>query len=238
MIETLPAPGLLPPGTRVYAIGDVHGCLDQLVALHYAIAADLAARPVAESVLVHIGDYVDRGPDSAGVIWLLLGTVAPQVTKRVDLMGNHEVMMADAIEGMTDRAAGNWLGNGGEATLESYGVPPAAMPTEWAGQLPLQHRQWLRQRDIAHIAGNYLFVHAGIRPGVPLDRQTSDDLLWIREPFLSSPEEREIVVVHGHTPREAPEVTRNRIGIDTGAAMGGKLTCVVLEGDRLRWLTA
>ncbi len=238
MPQNQPSPGTLPPGVRVYAIGDVHGSLDKLVALHYAISADLAAHPVHDSVLVHVGDYVDRGPDTAGVIWLLMGSVAPQVTRRVDLMGNHEVMMADAIEHLTDRHIGTWLGNGGEATLESYGVPPDAAPSEWAGLLPIEHRQWIRQRDVAFIAGNYLFVHAGIRPGVPLDRQTSDDLLWIREPFLSSTEERELVVVHGHTPTENPEVFDNRIGIDTGAAMGGYLTCVVLENDTLRWLTA
>lgn len=238
MIEKTLAPGLLPPGTRVYAIGDVHGCLDQLVALHYAIAQDLASRPVAYSVLIHIGDYVDRGPDSAGVIWLLTGTVAPQVTRRVDLMGNHEIMMYDAIENANDRAAGAWLGNGGEATLASYRVPPEAPPPQWAELLPIQHRQWIRQRDIAHIEGNYLFVHAGIRPGRPLDQQTYEDMLWIREPFLSSREERPVVVVHGHTPREQPEVFNNRIGIDTGAAMGGQLSCVVLEGNEIGWLQA
>jgi serine/threonine protein phosphatase 1 len=238
MIEKTLAPGLLPPGIRVYAIGDVHGCLEQLVALHYAIAADLKARPVAESVLVHIGDYVDRGPDSAGVIWLLLGTIAPPVTKRVDLMGNHEVMMADAIEGANERSAGAWLSNGGEATLASYKVPPGAGPAQWSRLLPIQHRQWIRQRDIAHVEGNYLFVHAGIRPGRALEHQTIEDMLWIREPFLSSREQRRVVVVHGHTPREVPDVFDNRIGIDTGAAMGGLLTCVVLEGDQMSWLTA
>jgi serine/threonine protein phosphatase 1 len=238
MITKTLAPGLLPPGVRVYAIGDVHGCLNQLVALHYAIAADLAARPVAESVLIHIGDYVDRGPDSAGVLWLLMGTVAPPVTRRIDLMGNHELMMAEAVEGANEQASGVWLGNGGEETLSSYRVPPGAPPSAWSRLLPIQHRQWIRQRDIAHIEGNYLFVHAGIRPGRALDQQTFEDMLWIREPFLSNREERPVVVVHGHTPREEPEVFANRIGIDTGAVMGRKLTCVVLEGNELAWLQA
>jgi serine/threonine protein phosphatase 1 len=146
--------------------------------------------------------------------------------------------MYDAIENANDRAAGAWLGNGGEATLASYRVPPEAPPPQWAELLPIQHRQWIRQRDIAHIEGNYLFVHAGIRPGRPLDQQTYEDMLWIREPFLSSREERPVVVVHGHTPREQPEVFNNRIGIDTGAAMGGQLSCVVLEGNEIGWLQA
>jgi len=238
MIDKTLAPGLLPPGVRVYAIGDVHGCLNQLVALHYAIAADLAARPVAESVLIHVGDYVDRGADSAGVIWLLMGSVAPPVTRRIELMGNHELMMSEAIERANEQAAGAWLGNGGEETLASYKVPPGAPPSAWARLLPIQHRQWIRQRDIAHIEGNYLFVHAGIRPGRALDQQTFEDMLWIREPFLSSREERPVVVVHGHTPREAPEVFANRIGIDTGAVMGRRLTCVVLEENHMGWLFA
>lgn len=209
------------------------------MALHWAIAADLAARPVEHSVLIHLGDYVDRGPDSAGVLWLLAGDVAPQVTTRVDLRGNHEVMMLDALSGARG-AAGGWLDNGGEATLESYGfaIPAAVQPEAWRRALPAAHAQFLGGLATSHAEGNYLFVHAGIRPGIPPGAQSARDLLWIREPFLSSLEPRDFVVVHGHTPVPHPAVTRNRIGIDTGAAMGGVLTCAVLEDDSLRFMTA
>ena len=237
MVDLSLAPATLRPGLRVYAIGDVHGCLERLVTLHWAITADLAAYPVTESVLIHLGDYVDRGPDSAGVIWLLTGTVAPPVTQRVDLQGNHEVMMLASLAGDV-RAAETWVGNGGGTTLESYNIPAAAGPEEWAPLLPLAHRQWLKTRPLTHQVGGYLFVHAGIRPGRKLYRQSPDDLLWIREPFLSSKEKHPFVVVHGHTPVSAPAVRKNRIGIDTGAVMGGKLTCLVLESNHMRFLTS
>ncbi len=237
MVDPTLAPASLRPGLRVYAIGDVHGCLDQLVALHWAIAADLAARPVDESVLIHLGDYVDRGPDSAGVIWLLTGSVAPPVDRRVDLQGNHEAMMLSALSGQP-RPAGLWVDNGGDATLESYGVPHDALPDEWVQGVPLAHRQWMGARPMTHGEGGYLFVHAGIRPGRRIVRQTPEDLLWIREPFLSSQERHPLVVVHGHTPHSSPQVRPNRIGIDTGAFMGGKLTCVILEENRMNFLTA
>jgi serine/threonine protein phosphatase 1 len=239
MVDPQLAPGRLPEGRRVYAVGDVHGCLDRLVALHWKIAADLAARPVRDSVLVHLGDYVDRGPDSAGVIWLLAGTIAPPVSRRVDLRGNHEAMMLEALH-QGGRAAGQWLDNGGEQTLESYKVPePMRIRTqEWRRAVPASHTTWLNSLELMHREGTYVFVHAGIRPGVSLKSQSTEDLLWIREPFLSDTSHRDVVVVHGHTPRPEPELRDNRIGIDTGAAMGGKLTCVVLEEDRLRFLTA
>jgi serine/threonine protein phosphatase 1 len=222
---------------RVYAIGDVHGCLSRLVSLHWAIAADMAAHPIKETVLIHVGDYVDRGPDSAGVIWLLMGTVAPPVTRRVDLQGNHEVMMSVALTGDV-RAAESWVENGGGATLESYHVPPQAPPGEWEQSVPIAHRQWMKTRQLTHQEGGYLFVHAGIRPGRKIYRQSPEDLLWIREPFLSSREQHPFVIVHGHTPVPVPDIQPNRIGIDTGAALGGTLTCLVLEEDRLRFLTA
>ena len=237
MVDSSLAPGVLRPGLRVYAVGDVHGCLDRLVALHWAVTADMAANPVAETVLIHLGDYVDRGPDSAGVVWLLGGTVAPPVTRRVDLQGNHEVMMLAALEGRA-RVAETWLENGGATTLESYHVPLDASPADWHKSVPLSHRHWINTRELTHREDGYLFVHAGIRPGLDLYRQSPDDLQWIREPFLSSKDVHPFVVVHGHTPASAPEVRPNRIGIDTGAAMGGALTCLVLEEDRMRFLTA
>jgi serine/threonine protein phosphatase 1 len=239
MVDPQLAPGRLPEGRRVYAVGDVHGCLDRLVALHWAVAADLAARPVRDSVLVHLGDYVDRGPDSAGVIWLLAGTVAAPVSRRVDLKGNHEAMMMMALSD-GGRAASQWLDNGGEQTLESYRVaePTRVRPKEWRNAIPASHTAWINNLDMMHREGTYVFVHAGIRPGLSLKSQNREDLMWIREPFLSDKSPRDVVVVHGHTPRPQPDVCETRIGIDTGAVMGGALTCLVLEEDTLRFLTA
>lgn len=229
-----PAPGRLPDGERVYAIGDVHGCDERLASLHARIRDDLAARPAARATLVHLGDYVDRGPDSRGVLARIADPALPGVSV-VNLRGNHEAMMRDALGG-TDRAIDDWLRNGADATLRSFGLSPDADPAAWPdavgnaviAQLGALERMWR--------AGGYVFVHAGLRPGVPLAAQTDHDLMWIREPFLRHADAFEAVVVHGHTPAAEPDVRSNRIGIDTGAVMGGKLTCVVLEDDRLSFL--
>ncbi len=231
------APGTLPPGLRVYAIGDVHGCADRLAALHGGIRADAEARPVARIQLVHLGDYVDRGPDSAGVLELLLGPPPVAGAGVVTLVGNHEAMMLDACA--PDASAGAlrfWLENGGAETLESYGADPA--DPGWPDHIPPEHLALLRRCPISHAAGDYLFVHAGVRPEVPLDRQDPFDLLWIREPFLSWRGRLGAVVVHGHTPTPVPAIRDHRIGIDTGACFGGDLTCLVLEADRMAFLMA
>jgi serine/threonine protein phosphatase 1 len=236
MIDLVPAPATMPPGHRAYAVGDVHGCLERLVAIHELIAEDLATRPVETATLVHLGDYVDRGPESAQVIeWLLAG---PPVAASaiVNLMGNHEHLMLSAVASGETETAEIWMSNGGADSLLSWGVPRAAPQAEWAGRIPVPHLLFLRDLATHLRIGPYLFVHAGIRPGVPLDQQTRHDMLWIREPFLSSKLDHGAVVVHGHTPRQEPMVRPNRIGIDTGAVMGGVLTCVVLEEDRLGFL--
>ena len=238
MIDFIPAPASLPSGQRVYAVGDVHGCLDRLQAIYELIAEDLAARPTEEAVLVHLGDYVDRGPDSAGVVArLAAGAPLPNVPT-VNLMGNHEHMMLAALATGETEATELWLANGGADSLLSWGVPRSAQPKEWPSYLPMPHLMFLRDLALRHEVGGYLFVHAGIRPGIPLDRQSRHDLMWIREPFLSWNEPFGPVVVHGHTPRPEPVVRPNRIGIDTGAVMGGVLTCAVLEGDKLGFITA
>ena len=237
MVDLTLAPATLRPGLRIYVVGDVHGCLERLVTLHLAVGNDLSARPVADSLLVHLGDYVDRGPDSAGVLALLTGSLALPVSRRVDLRGNHEAMMLAALSG-DSRTAESWLMNGGTETLESYGISPETPFKRWADYVPVAHRQWIGTLPLTHAEDGYLFVHAGIRPGQPLSKQAEDDLLWIREPFLSSQERHPLVVVHGHTPSPAPEQRPNRIGIDTGAVMGGELTCLVLERDRLFFLSA
>jgi serine/threonine protein phosphatase 1 len=238
MIDFIPAPASLPPGQRVYAIGDVHGCLDRLSALHAMISDDLAERPAVEPVLVHLGDYVDRGPDSAGVVARLAEGSPVAGVPAVNLMGNHEHMMLAALASGETDATELWVANGGADSLLSWRVPRSAQPKDWPGYLPKPHLIFLRDLALRHEAGGYLFVHAGVRPGIPLERQNRHDLIWIREPFLSSSEPFGAVVVHGHTPRQEPVVRPNRIGIDTGAVMGGVLTCLVLEDDRLGFITA
>jgi serine/threonine protein phosphatase 1 len=236
MIELVAAPATLPPGERIYAIGDVHGCLDRLVALHEMIAEDLAVRPAQHATLVHLGDYVDRGADSAQVIDWLINQPPVPVEDFVNLMGNHEHMMLSAIAGVDRDAPTQWLMNGGADSLLSWGISRAVPPAEWAGRIPRQHLLFLRDLSINRRIGPYLFVHAGVRPGVKLDHQTKQDMLWIREPFLSSKADHGAVIVHGHTPKREPIVLPNRIAIDTGAVLGGALTCVVLEADMIGFL--
>lgn len=237
MVDFITAPASLPPGHRIYAIGDIHGCIDQLMALHKAIARDLADRPVAEAVLVHLGDYVDRGPDSQAVVALLAEGPPIPGLPTVNLMGNHEFMMLDALASGQKEAADLWMSNGGADTLHSWGVPRLAKQADWAARIPPAHLTFLRDLDLMHQEGPYLLVHAGIRPGVRLRQQARQDLLWIREPFLSSKGDLGVVVVHGHTPTREPVVRPNRIGVDTGAVMGGVLTCAILEDDRLGFLS-
>ena len=231
------APGSLPVGWRVYAIGDVHGCVAQLAALHALIAEDARTRPVDRVTLVHLGDYVDRGPDSAGVLQRLLEDPPVPGAEVVNLLGNHEVMMLDACDAQAHPGAMPfWLENGGNATLASYGANPD--DANAVGAITPEHLDLLRDCPLRFDAGDYVFVHAGVRPGVALDRQDPFDLVWIREPFLSFDGDLPQVVVHGHTPAAGPVVRPHRIGIDTGACFGGGLTCLVLEGPRLRFLTA
>ncbi|MDE2514864.1 MAG: serine/threonine protein phosphatase [Rhodospirillales bacterium] len=230
-----PAPASLPQGLRIYAVGDIHGCRDRLEALHAAIAADLAARPVARPLLIHLGDYVDRGPDSAGVVRLLAAGPPLAGIETINLLGNHEQTMLDALSG--DRpAATDWLFAGGAATLASYGADPAAPREVWPTAIPAAHLDFLRALRLSHREGGYLFVHAGIRPGVALADQAREDLLRMRQPFLYSEADFGAVVVHGHTPVKAPVVRPNRIALDTGAVFGGTLSCGVFEGDRIGFI--
>jgi serine/threonine protein phosphatase 1 len=236
MLDFVPAPARLPPNLRVYAVGDVHGCLDRLRQMHANIAQDLARRPIAEAVIIHIGDLVDRGPDSAGVVRLLTEGKLPPATRVANLMGNHEDLMLSALDRPSPGAVQLWMMNGGANTLHSWGISRTTPPEQWAGRIPAHQMDFLHGLAISHAIGDYFFVHAGVRPGVPLGRQARHDMLWIREPFLSSSAEFGAVIVHGHTPKLRPELRRNRIGIDTGAVMGGTLTCAVLEEDRVAFL--
>ena len=195
-----------------------------------------ASRPVASALLLHIGDYVDRGADTAGVIARLVDGCPIPGMEMVNLMGNHESTMLEALSG--ERAAGtDWLFAGGQAALESYGIDPDG-PRDLGREDPAAHQAFLRGLTLMHREGGYAFVHAGVRPGIPLENQARDDLLRSRQPFLYSEADFGAVIVHGHTPVKAPVVRHNRIAIDTGAVFGGKLTCVVLEADTIGFLTA
>jgi serine/threonine protein phosphatase 1 len=237
MIELSRAPASLPPGRRIYAIGDIHGCARQLDNLHGRIAEDLRQRPPEAAALLHIGDYVDRGADTAGVIARLVGGCPIPGMEMVNLMGNHESTMLEALSG--ERAAGtDWLFAGGRAALQSYGIDPDGPREQWARLIPQPHQDFLRNLVLMHREGGYAFIHAGVRPGIALENQARDDLLRSRQPFLYSEADFGAVVVHGHTPVKAPVVRHNRIAIDTGAVFGGQMTCVVLEADTLGFLTA
>jgi serine/threonine protein phosphatase 1 len=222
------------PDLRLYAVGDVHGRSDLLRRLHAMIAADAAGASQPKKRVVYLGDYIDRGPDSKGVLDILINEPLAGF-ERVHLEGNHEHAMLGFLVDI--RVGPMWLDNGGDATLENYGVaiPNPEDPADLlraqrllAANLPESHRVFLRNLELAHSEGDYFFVHAGVRPGTPLDRQEREDLLWIREPFLGSRTGFGKVVVHGHSISREPELCDNRIGIDTGAFASGHLTCLVL----------
>jgi serine/threonine protein phosphatase 1 len=233
-----PAPALLPPDLRIYAIGDVHGCVAAHAAILDQIAEDYEERPVAEAVVIHLGDLIDRGPDSAAVLArVALGSPIPGSGEMINLRGNHEELCLNAIQqgGEPSRI---WRRNGGETCLADWGVPKKAPAAEWASFVPQEQMTVLLEERVCYRRAGYFFAHAGVRPGVPLADQDAHDLVWIRQPFLSWPDPLEAVVVHGHTPKDAPTVRVNRIGIDTGAVYGGRLTAVVLEEDRMAFIQA
>lgn len=230
----------LPAGHRLYAIGDVHGRDDLLADLLAMIETDSSTRPPAKRIVVFLGDLIDRGPSSAEVVERLR-TYRPGGTRLVFLMGNHEEVLLRILDGDAPLVA-DWLRFGGAECLRSYGVDPDRIRTldpdstleTIRTAIPATHVEFLRSFDDTFRAGDYLFVHAGIRPGLPLAEQAPSDLRWIREPFLSDGAEHGYLVVHGHTIREAVEERTNRIGIDTGAYRHGVLTAIGLEGAD-RW---
>jgi serine/threonine protein phosphatase 1 len=222
----------------IYAIGDIHGCLDKLKRLEASIAADAAAIE-GDKLIITLGDYVDRGPSSAQTLrWLT--SAPPAGFQRICLRGNHEVMFLQALS--DPRSAVDWLRWGGRETLASYGIDAdsfLSMSSKTRQQVlesfvPEEHRTFLRDCPVMVSVGQWVFVHAGIRPGVSLAQQRDEDLFWIREPFLNKPHGLPQTVVHGHTPVEQPEVAPGRIGIDTGAFAGGPLTALRISstGER------
>jgi len=234
-----------PPGMRLYAIGDVHGCLDKLTAVEAALRDDLAAYPVENYRTILIGDYIDRGPESCGVLeWI--------AHRRADLhlltlRGNHEAMMEAFLADPDGAALALWTANGGDAALASFGLSGTgpfawndaaarrALADDMHAALDARAAGVIEGLSMTAAFGDYIFVHAGLRPGIALDAQCDEDLLWIRDPFLGSDADFGAVVVHGHTPMRRVDLRPNRIGLDTGAVFGGPLSCLAFEGRDV-WL--
>lgn len=229
--------GRLPEGVRIYAIGDVHGRADLLDRLISRIDAHVAAHPIERPILLFVGDYVDRGSGSRQVLDLL--TASAGAREMVFLRGNHEEFMVNFLT--KPAMLRDWGKVGGFETLMSYGVTPVLnadagtqmeLAKALAAALPPEHRQFLQSLLPSFSCGGYYFAHAGVRPGVPLAAQRTEDLLWIRDEFLLHEEKFEKIIIHGHTPVPEIDVRPNRINIDTGAYITGRLSCLVLEKDR------
>jgi serine/threonine protein phosphatase 1 len=235
---TAPTEPAVPEGTVVWAVGDIHGRLDLLRPMVEAIAADLHASGADRKVVVFLGDYIDRGPDSRGVLRLLAGLSGAQGVEWRFLKGNHEQAMLEFLDDPSSGA--RWCEYGGDSALRSYGLRPPELAHRAEAWAPvaadLRHRLTKRERtflenlELSVTVGGYFFTHAGARPGVALDRQSPEDLLWIRRPFLDSRAAFERVIVHGHTPTAEVYADQRRIGIDTKAYESGVLTALRLSG--------
>ncbi|MDZ5454251.1 metallophosphoesterase family protein [Labrys sp. ZIDIC5] len=232
----------VPPGTRIYAVGDIHGRRDLLLRMEQRILADLGGG-ITEPLVVFLGDYVDRGAESAGVIEYLSSRRFGVAIKA--LRGNHEDLLLSFLDdpSVLDR----WRRLGGLETLHSYGVDVSEAlrgrgyrqaREQFAAKLPGAHRRFLEELPLNHDCGDYFFCHAGVKPRVGLDRQADEDLLWIRDEFLKFGGSFGKIVVHGHSPVSEPEMHANRINVDTGAFATSRLTAVVLEGADRRFLSA
>ncbi len=232
----------VPDGLRVYAIGDIHGRADLLDELHRMIRDD-AAGWEGDRIIVYLGDYIDRGMHNREVLDTLVHHPLSGF-RSIHLIGNHEAVLLQFLQDA--EIARDWLKFGGETTLASYGVrlqrsratidSLLEAKATLQNNMPPEHLSFLRGLRLNYWIGDYMFVHAGVRPGVPLDRQDGNDMIWIRNSFLKSREDFGKVVVHGHTPMLAPEIRANRISIDTGAFFSGHLTALVLEGGTRRFL--
>lgn len=228
---------------RLYVIGDIHGRADLLDRLIDTISDDLGSTSGRDCLTVTVGDYIDRGPASRTVLDRLAGNPFP--TAYIALKGNHEALLEGFLS--DPEHADDWRLCGGLETLHSYGVDVfhvmrgrhyEAAAEALAAALPPSHRDFLASLKHSLTVGRYFLCHAGVRPGVRLDRQQEDDLLWIRDEFLNSRADFGRIVVHGHTPAHEPELRPNRINVDTGAFMTGRLTCAVIDGERVRFLSA
>lgn len=221
---------VIDASTVIYAIGDIHGRADLLRKVHGRIDADWQARPTQRRLEIYLGDYVDRGPDSAGVIAMLRQRA--RICAVMPLMGNHESILLQFLDGrVSDR---EWLDLGGAATALSYGVSPAREPilsAALARAMPLDDVNFLRALRLSFRYGPYFFAHAGVAPGRGLDEQLADDLLWIRKPFLDHAGPFGAIVVHGHTPKDEPELKPGRINLDTGAYATHRLSCLRIDAS-------
>jgi serine/threonine protein phosphatase 1 len=237
-----PAQAFLPANTRIYCIGDIHGCHQLLQELLLKIHTDMKNFNGSMS-MVYLGDFIDRGPHSKEVIETLLNNAQPDI-ETIYLRGNHEQTLLDCLE--NPLLIPIWLSYGGLAALASYNVTVPKIPTKFQDlleiqqqlqeKLPPSHYHFFSETRLSYTLGAYFFVHAGIYPGRSLARQQPEDLLWIRDEFIQSTKHHEKIIVHGHTISSQPELLSNRIGIDTGAFSSGKLTCLVLEADQQRIL--
>ncbi len=231
---------------RIYAIGDIHGCIDDLRAMQARIAADLAASPHPDPLVVYLGDYIDRGPDSRAVIEALIQARDAALPARF-LYGNHDAYIELFLNDPTNLNGRmlHWLHErmGGAQTLRAYGVPDATeadpIPARDAflAAIPQTHRDFLQSCERGFRIGGYYFVHAGVHPERALDAQQEIDQIWIREPFLSWQGDFGAIIVHGHSPVKQVENHGNRIDVDTGAVFGRHLSCLVLEDSRQELLT-
>lgn len=230
----------VPQATRIYAIGDIHGRADLLSDIVDRIDEDARRRPIDRIIEVYLGDYIDRGDHSRLVIDMLCHRLVQR--QAICLRGNHEAILEEFLD--DPDVIHGWIRLGGLNTITSYGVQvpevaqivPGHLHRLFCETLPRTHILFLQCLRNLYRCGDYLFVHAGIRPGVPLDQQVQDDLVWIRDEFLSSRADHGLTVVHGHTPVTHPQVCNNRINIDTGAVFSGQLTCLVLEGTSISFL--
>jgi serine/threonine protein phosphatase 1 len=231
---------VIPGGIRVYAVGDIHGHRELLERLLALIEKDISGRARLRNVLIFVGDLIDRGPESNQVVERLRTLKMPDV-RTVFLMGNHEEILLRIIDG-EDSLVWDWLSFGGDTCMTSYGLDPKALKglsIELAADairaaIPNNHVEFLRSFADSFAVGDYLFVHAGIRPGIPIAQQRPEDLRWIRGPFLGWKEDHEVMVVHGHTISATVDEQPNRIGIDTSAYQNGLLTAMGAEGAK-RW---
>lgn len=231
----------IPKGVRIYAVGDVHGRADALKNVFTRIDADRRARPATRTVEIFLGDYVDRGGASREVLDLLIAR--SHTDELLLLKGNHEELFLEFFD--NPALLSSWRQYGGLQTLISYGLKPSLNPTadeqkqlarEFTAKVPARHRKMLSELPTSFKFGDFFFVHAGVRPGVPLEQQKEHDLLWIREEFLLHERDFEKIIVHGHTPVPEPDVHRNRINLDIGAYATGKLACLVIEEKRLGFI--
>jgi serine/threonine protein phosphatase 1 len=228
----------LPDGVRIYAISDIHGCADLLEQMFRVIDADLAHSKPYQAIEIYLGDYIDRGPDSRSTLDLLIERSRRSNT--IFLRGNHEAFLAEVFHDPSRFA--QWFRVGGLQTLISYGLSPSLTPDHeeqvallsgLIAAMPRQHLAFLQRLRLTYTCGDFFFVHAGVRPGIPLSKQQEADLLWIRQEFLQCQRDFGKYIVHGHTPVRSAEVLANRANIDTGAYATGNLTLASIQGSRL-----